>query len=69
MAKDWKKGSPIDERLQQKLRELIRHEGKNQVAERFGIGATTLVHAAAGIGVRRATATVIEIRLTEMNFR
>jgi hypothetical protein len=64
MAKPvWKKGKPLPDPLQEKLRALVQERGEVEVAEQFGIGQSSIVRAAAGLGLRRGTIRVIELGL------
>lgn len=67
MAKhDWKKGSPLEEKIQIQLRTLIRQVGKDKAAAMLDVGAASVVHAAAGLGVRRGTAFMIETKMASL---
>lgn len=65
-AKTWQKGIPLDEALQSCLRALLKERGEEAVAELLGIGEGAIIRAAAGLGLRRGTAFVIETKLALM---
>lgn len=68
MAKtEWAKGVPLDAGVQENLRALIRERGHAEAAALIGIGKDSVVRAAAGAGVRKATAIAIEARLREIS--
>jgi len=67
MAKPtWQKGIPLKTSVQECLRELLREKDEREVAELIGVGRPAIVRAAAGLGLRRGTAFMIETRLAAM---
>lgn len=62
----WKRGMPIAEPLQEKLRALIKERGESAAADFFGMSKVAMLRAAAGSGVRRVTAFTIETKLSEL---
>ncbi len=59
----WRKGIPLEERLQERLRALMREKGEKVVAALLEIGQISVVRAAAGLGLRSGTAFVIKTKL------
>jgi len=59
----WTKGVPLGAALQERLRRLVHDVGEKEVAARLGVGVISIVRAAAGLGLRRGTAFVIESKL------
>jgi hypothetical protein len=67
MAKPtWQKGIPLNDSLQERLRALLRERGEDAITAMIGVGKSSIVRAAAGLGLRRGTAFVIEARLATM---
>lgn len=67
MAKtSWRKGIPLAPEFQRKLRGLIAEKGESVAAEWLGLGRGSVLRAAAGVGLRRGTAFVIEMKLKEV---
>lgn len=63
----WRKGIPLAEDVQARLRALVKEKGgEGVVAELLGIGRVSVVRAAAGLGLRRGTAFVIETKLAAL---
>jgi hypothetical protein len=60
----WRKGTPLDDTVQERLRALIKQKGDEEVSELLGIGRASVMKAAAGGRLRRVTAIAIEARLT-----
>ena len=64
MAKTtWRKGTPLRDDLQERLRALVKEKGESKVAELLDVGRVSVVRAAAGLGLRRSTAFVIETKI------
>ncbi len=59
----WRKGIPLDDALQERLRALVKEKGEKATAELLEIGQISVVRAAAGLGLRRGTAFVIKMKL------
>ena len=59
----WQKGIPLKGELQERLRELLRNRGEEEAAKLLGIGETSVIRAAAGLGLRRGTVFIIETKL------
>jgi hypothetical protein len=67
MAKtSWRKGIPLKPSIQEQLRKVISIHGEHTTAEAIGVGVVSVVRAAAGLGLRRGTAFVIETKLASM---
>lgn len=68
MAKPtWRKGIPLADGVQKRLRELVKERGEAAAAEFLGIGRISVVRAAAGCGLRRGTLFVIETKLAAIS--
>lgn len=63
----WKRGEPLSDAAQEKLRLLIKERGEVQAANDIGISRVSVVRAAAGSGVRRVTAIAIEAQLAALS--
>lgn len=59
----WLKGIPLESELQERLRALVQEKGETDTAEFLGIGESSVVRAAAGLGLRRGTAFIIRMKL------
>lgn len=70
MAKPtWRKGIPLEDTLQERLRALVKERGEEAVAEMLEIGEISVLRAAAGVGLRRGTAFVIKMKLDALGAR
>lgn len=63
---NWRKGTPLDETLQEKLRKLVRERGEKAAAALLEIGQISVLRGAAGAGMRRGTAFWIKTKLDEL---
>jgi len=64
MAKtNWRKGTPLDTLVQERLRALVKAHGEKAPADLFGLGKTSITRAAAGLPLRRGTIFVIETKM------
>lgn len=59
----WRKGIPLEDALQERLRALVKERGEKAAAELLEIGEISVLRAAAGVGLRRGTAFVIKMKL------
>jgi len=62
----WRRGSPLDDETQGRLRELIKQHGIEGTSSLLGIGRDSIKAAAAGGGVRDVTAIAIRAKLDEV---
>lgn len=62
----WKTGEPVPQSTQERLRTLIKERGEKGAATLLGITKTSLLRAAAGVGVRKMTSIAIEAQLKEL---
>ncbi len=59
MAQEWKKGTPLDDANQEKLRALVRREGLEKTAKVLDTSTVSVTRAAAGLGLRKGTILLI----------
>jgi hypothetical protein len=63
VVKTFRHGTPLSPPVQERLRALIVEIGEYEAAKKIGVGYSSIARAAAGMGLRRGTAGLIEMKL------
>ncbi|MES2179833.1 MAG: hypothetical protein V4550_18375 [Gemmatimonadota bacterium] len=61
--KTWACGEPLDDQWQSQLREAIKQFGEKQIVKLLGVNMISIARAAAGFGLRKGTAHLIQSKL------
>lgn len=67
MTQTWKRGKPLKEETQARLRAMIGANGEDRVAEILGISVTAVLRGAANAGLRQGTIRLIEVELAALD--
>jgi len=59
-------GHPLPAPVRERLQALVEIHGQYEAATRLGVGAATVARALAGLGVRRATRTALELGIEKV---
>jgi hypothetical protein len=63
---EWRKGTPLSESLQERLRLLVREHGAGGTAKILRLALPTVARAASGDGMREGTKLLIQMRLDKL---
>lgn len=64
---EWRRGQPLSEELQERLRVLIRERGEKKTAELLSLSVISIARAALGCGTREGTRLLIQMRLRALD--
>jgi hypothetical protein len=63
VKKTFRHGAALPEAVREQLRNYVTSVGEYEASQKIGVGSASLARGIAGLGLRRGTATAIEMKL------